>query len=98
MKWPRSLFERFEEWFFKIRRRNPFDVFSATINEAEKFKARVKSTACPNCKGKLVLGKFERGPKGWEADVKCEACNFTGVISQLCSVLSNMDSKGKARD
>lgn len=99
MKWPRSLFERLEEWFFKIRRSNPFSVLDFTIDEAERFRGAIEKTNCPACKQKgLKLGKFERGPKGWEADISCDNCNFSGTVSSLCSVLHKVDSKGKARD
>lgn len=97
-KWPRSPIEKLEEWLFKIRRTYPIGVFKTAMTEVVQFKGAVKSMECPNCKGKLVLSKFERGPKGWEADVKCETCNFTGVISSLCAKLMSLDSKGQARD
>lgn len=83
---------------FKLRRTSPFDIFSETMDEAERFKGLIEKTKCPNtnCKNLLKVVKFERGPKGWEADVECENCNFTLVVSSLASVAQGLNSKGKA--
>lgn len=93
----RSLFERLEEWLFKLRRRNPFATFNEATDETKRFRELVESTKCPACQNKtLELAKFERGPKGWETDIKCENCDFNGVVSGLSTVLFNVNSKGKA--
>ena len=93
----RSLFERVEEWLFKQWRKNPFLTFTRATREAELFRKLVEKTDCPACKGKtLELAKFERGPKGWESDITCSACNFAGVVSGLSTVLLEVNSKGKA--
>lgn len=94
----RSPFEGFEEWLFKNRRKDACLVFAKTVDEAADFKKFVSNYRCPSCKGKLEVVKFERGPKGWEADLSCQTCRFTAVISSLSSVLLSLDSKGKARE
>lgn len=97
MKWPRSPFERFEEWWFKLGRTDLFQVFNDEVDVARRFRELVEKTGCPACKQKnLELTKFERGPKGWEADLKCGHCNFNGVVSRLSTVFLEVNSKGQA--
>lgn len=94
----RSPFERIEEWYFKQFRKDPFATFTDSVDETKRFRELVESTDCPACKAKVALElvKFERGPKGWEADVTCSNCTFKGVISQLSTVMLDVNSKGQA--
>lgn len=94
----RSPIEALEEWLFKIKRANIFQVFHDEVDEAKRFKTAVESTSCPACDKPLKLRKFERGPKGWECEVICEGCNFTGLVSSAWTLLSNIDSIGRARE
>lgn len=94
----RSPIEALEEWLFKIARSDKFQVFHDEMDEAKRFKKLVEATKCAACDGKLELAKFERGPKGWEADIVCSTCNCKAVISALSTVIQPMDSIGKARE
>lgn len=67
--------------------------------EAKSFKEHVEKTACLACgKASLKLRKFERGPKGWEAEVICETCNFDGLIGSGWTRFQAIDSIGRARE
>lgn len=98
VKWPRTPFEKLEEWLFKQTRKDPFSIVPETVDEATRLREIVKKLPCPACKGNLDVGRFERGPKGWEADIECENCNFKAVISSLSAVLTGVNSLGKARE
>lgn len=94
----RSLLERIEEWLLKFRRANIFDTWNAEIDETQRFKEVVAATKCPACDKPLKLHKFERGPKGWEAEIICEGCNFKALINSGWTNFMNIDSKGRARE
>ena len=95
----RSPIVSIEEWLFKLRRVNMFDVFQAEIDEAKQFKETVEKTGCPACsKKELKLSKFERGPQGWECEIICEGCNFSATVNSGWTLFNQVDSKGRARE
>ena len=94
----RSPFEALEEWLFKKTRSSLFKVFDKEIAEAKAFKKAVAKTKCPACEKPLTLRKFERGPKGWEVEVICEGCNYTALLNSGWTLLSQIDSIGRARE
>jgi len=53
------------------------------VEEVERFDKYAKLLACPGCKqkGKFATTAFERGSKGWELQLICEACKTAGVLN-----------------
>jgi len=95
----RSPFEKLEEWLFKQLRHNLFSTWHKEIVEAAKFRSLIEETDCPACaKPLLKLVKFERGPKGYEASVVCEGCQFTGFLNSSWTNFQHIDSKGRAQE
>ena len=94
----RSLIERIEEWLFKQTRLSLFNTFEAEVQFTKAFKEKVEATNCLACDHPLKLRKFERGPKGWEAELICEKCNFHALINTGWTLLENIDSIGRARE
>ena len=95
----RSPFAALEEWLFKQKRRVNTAVWNKEIAEANQFKKLVQKTPCPACEKTLLkLAKFERGPKGYEAEVICEGCNFHAVVNSGWTLFENIDSIGRARE
>ena len=98
MNWPRSPFEKLEEWLFKQTRRNPFTVFRKELTTATQFKGYVAKHTCASCGGQLEVVKFERGHKGWESDIECVACHCRIVVSSHTTLMRPLNSKGRARE
>jgi len=74
-------------------------VWSREIAKANQFKKLVGETNCPSCEKPLLkLRKYEQGPKGYEAEVRCEGCNFTGLLNSSWTNFEHVDSKGRARE
>lgn len=95
----RSPFVALEEWLFKQLRRNLFSTWQKEIEQAATFKRLVLKTNCPACEKPLLkLVGFERGPKGYEATVICEGCQFHGMLNSSWTKLQAIDSKGRARE
>ena len=94
----RSPIASLEEWLFKQKRRGMTVVWSKEIAEANQFKKLVEQTKCPACDKPLKLRKFERGPKGYEAEVTCEGCNFNALLNSGWTRFENIDSIGRARE
>jgi len=88
-------------WIARLRRRKHEPTFLATLSEVESFKALIKKQPCPACgqSGKsLLLDKFVRNPKGWDAEVSCSNCTFHGIINSEGFDFKQISSKGKARE
>lgn len=95
----RSPFVSLEEWLFKQKRRGMTAVWNKEIAEANQFRKLVEKTECPACEKTLLkLRKFERGPRGYEAEVICEGCNFSALLNSAWTNFENIDSKGRARE
>lgn len=76
-----------------------FSMWRREIAEANQLKKLVAQTKCLACEKTLLkLTKFERGPKGYEAEVICEGCNFHALINSGWTLFENIDSIGRARE
>jgi len=85
-------------WKKKNQEIVPVD-FSAVNAELARFKTHISSIACPACQQKkLALEKYEQESKGWLAQISCENCNFSGILSQDGFSFMGVSSKGKAVD
>ena len=88
-------------WLRRFQRRRHEQAFLESLRETESFKKLIRQQPCPACgvKGQtLLLAKFVRNPAGWDAEVTCSNCNFTGVVNSLGFELKQLNSKGKARE
>ena len=85
--------------FTRFKRRKHEETLVATLKEAQKFKELVGKQPCTACgHNGLVLEKFVRNPKGWDAEVSCGNCTFHGVINSEGFDFKQISSKGKARE
>ena len=86
-------------WFTRFKRRKHEETLLKTLEEAQKFKELVGKQPCMACgQNGLVLEKFVRNPKGWDAEVSCGNCTFHGVINSEGFDFKQISSKGKARE
>jgi len=88
-------------WFTRFKRRKHEATFLNTLREVEHFKALIKAQACPACGQKeksLLLDKFVRNPRGWDAEVSCSNCTFLGIVNSEGFDFKQISSKGKARE
>ncbi len=81
------------------RKPKPEQAFTANIASAKTMRTLIEQTLCPACNQQtLTLSRYTTGEKGWEADVKCDNCNFKGTVNSTGFQFSRIDSKGKARE
>ena len=74
------------------------DAFPDNMAETKKFKDIVVKSNCPACgHKKLLLDAFTRTPIGYEAQVHCENCDFTGRINSDGFHLEGMHGLGRAK-
>ena len=68
-----------------------------SIESTKSLRLVIEATACPACQQKtLKLNKYTTGTEGWEADVVCGNCRFSGTVNSHGFQFSKVDSKGKA--
>jgi len=86
-------------WFTRWKRRNHELTLLGTLAEAKRFKELISHQPCTACgQNGLKLADFIRGPKGWDATVICDNCNFNGVVNSTGFNFRRINSKGKAKD
>jgi len=86
-------------WLTRFKRRKHEDALLATLAEAKHFKDLIGKQPCTACgQNGLVLDKFVRNPRGWDAEVSCGNCNFHGVVNSEGFDFKQVGSKGKARE
>lgn len=83
----------------RFKRRHVEPTFLHTLNEVNHFKELVSRQPCTACgQNGLKLKTFVRNPSGWGAEVRCDNCNFNGIVNSEGFDLRQINSKGKARD
>jgi hypothetical protein len=86
-------------WFTHFKRRKHGLTTLDSLKEVTQFKYLLGHQACVACgQNGLKLDHFVRNPKGWDAEVHCDNCNFRGVINSEGFDFKEVSSKGKARD
>lgn len=75
----------------------PEQSFLNSVAAANSMKALVAKTVCPSC-NQLTLGavRVEQGAVGFETQVACSNCHFSGLSNSTGFQFSNVNSKGKA--
>lgn len=69
--------------FERFTRRYPQPVFRGDVAEIDRFKRMLQGETCPACHQKTMkLSSFERGPKGFEAQVGCNNCKMHGLVNR----------------
>jgi hypothetical protein len=69
-------------WFTRWKRRKHGETLLVTLAEVKQLKDLINKQPCTACgQNGLKLEDFVRGPKGWDATVTCDNCNFNGVIN-----------------
>jgi hypothetical protein len=77
----------------------PEQSFVDNVLATRSMRIVIEGNRCPACTQQtLKLTTYITGPKGWEATVACENCNFTGVANQMGFDFKRVNSKGKARE
>lgn len=71
--------------------------FKLIGEEIKRFKEDVSGIKCPACgQFKLIIEKYEQGPKGWAAAISCGNCAFQGSFTQEGFSFTEVSSEGKA--
>lgn len=93
------LITRVRTWYICFKRRNHSRTFLNTCAEVALFKQLVSKQPCTACgQNGLILDKFVRNPRGWDAEVSCGNCNFHAVINSEGFDFKEVSSRGKARE
>jgi transposase-like protein len=82
-----------------FKKKVPEQTFVDSVAAAKSMRMVIEGNACPACKQTtLALGKYVVGPTGWEAEVSCTNCFFSGVVNSTGFQFVKIDSRGRARE
>lgn len=88
------MFDWIRRYLRRLERIDAPFVFPFDVKQLKRFKEVVEKQQCPGCgQTTLLLMKFEDGPNGWEALIKCTNCAFRAAPTVYGFTAANIHKK-----